>query len=128
MDRVEVSGRRRYKTTEEKRRIVEQTLTSTALVASLARQYGVNANQLFQWRKLYRSGQLGGQNAEGSPSVRLLPVSVDNDEPSEAEPHQSESCAPGLRMNIEICGRALISLEGAVDAAMVRAVVESLRG
>ena len=57
------SGRRRYWTAEEKRRIVEQTLSSTLSVASLARQHGVNANQLFYWRKLYRAGQLGGESA-----------------------------------------------------------------
>src|ERR1035438_7398818 len=62
-DGVEVaegaSGRRRYWTTEEKRRIVEQTLSSTLSVASLARQHGVNANQVFYWRKLFHAGQLG---------------------------------------------------------------------
>ena len=54
--------------------------------------------------------------------------SRENDEPSEVEPEQSESAAPGVTMNIEIPGRALVSLEGAVDAEIVRAVLESLRG
>ena len=40
-------GRRRYRTTEEKRRIVEQTLSSRVSVATVARQHGVNANQVF---------------------------------------------------------------------------------
>ena len=60
--------------------------------------------------------------------LRLLPVSVEGGEPSEAEPEQSVSAAPGLPMNIEIPGRALIGLEGAIDAVIVRAVLESLRG
>ena len=42
-----VSGRRRYWTTEEKLRIVEQTLSSTQSVAMIARHHGVNANQIF---------------------------------------------------------------------------------
>jgi transposase len=117
---------RRYWTTEEKRRIVEQTLSSSLSVASLARQHGMNANQLFYWRKLYRAGQLGEEMSAGSPSVRLLPISVEGEESS--EPEQSDSAAPKLTMNIEIPGRALISLEGAVDAKIVRAVLESLRG
>ena len=54
------SERRRYWTVEEKRRIVEQTFSSSLSVASLARQHGVNANQVFYWRKLYHAGQLGG--------------------------------------------------------------------
>jgi hypothetical protein len=33
-----------------------------------------------------------------------------------------------LTMNIEIPGHAVVSLEGAVDAEIVRAVLESLRG
>jgi len=123
------SRQRRYWTTEEKRRIVELTLSSTLSVASLARQHGVNANQVFYWRKLYHAGQLGRDEGIGQArSVQLLPVSVDRDEPSEAEPEQSESATPGLTINIEIPGRALVSLEGALDAAIVRAVLESLRG
>jgi transposase len=123
------SGRRRYWTAEEKRRIVEETFSSTLSVASLARQHGVNANQVFYWRKLYHAGQLGGDERIEQPrSVQLLPVSVDSDEPSEAEPEQSESATAGLTMNIEIPGRALVSLEGAIDAEIVRAVLESLRG
>jgi transposase-like protein len=43
------SGRRRYWTAEEKRRIVELTISSSQSVASLARQHGVNANQVFYW-------------------------------------------------------------------------------
>jgi transposase len=47
------SGRRRYWTPQEKRQIVEQTLSSGMSVASVAREHGVNANQVFYWRKLY---------------------------------------------------------------------------
>jgi transposase len=123
------SGRRRYWTVEEKRRIVKETLSSSLSVASLARQHGVNANQLFYWRKLFRAGQLGGDECVEHPrGVPLLPVCVDSSEPSEAVPEQSESVAAGLTMNIEIPGRALVSLEGAVDAGIIRAVLESLRG
>ena len=46
-------GKRRYRTLEEKRRIMEETLASETPVAIMARRHGVNANQLFQWRKLY---------------------------------------------------------------------------
>ena len=123
------SRQRRYWTTEEKRRIVEETLSSTLSVASLARQHGVNANQVFYWRKLYHAGQLcRDESIERPRSVQLLPISVDSGEASEAEPAQSESATPGLTINIEIPGRALVSLEGAVDAEIVRAVLESLRG
>ena len=122
------SERRRYRSAEEKRRIVEQTLSSGLSVASLARQHGVNANQLFYWRKLYHAGQLGGDQRSAEASVRLLPVSVESDKPFEAEAEQSGSAAPSITISIEIPGRALVSLEGAVDAKMIRTILESLRG
>lgn len=118
--------RRRLWTAEEKRRIVEQTLSSDSSVAVVARQHGVNANQVFYWRKLYRAGQLG--NNERPQDVRLLPVSVNDEELSRTWPEQNTPTRPGVCINIEIPGRALISVEGAVDVDMIRAVVESLRG
>jgi transposase len=127
------SGRRRFWTAEEKRRIVELTMSSSQSVASLARQHGVNANQVFYWRKLYHAGQLGGKTAADATSLRLLPVSVGDEEPSgakasETERDAHESAVPVVTLNIEIPGRALISLVGTVDAEIVRAVLESLRG
>lgn len=120
------SGRRRFWTTEEKLRIVAQTLSSTQSVAMVARQHGVNANQVFYWRKLYRAGQL--RNEGGEQQVRLLPVSVSDEPPAETEPGEAVSPAPGVTLNIEFPGRTLVSVEGAVDADIIRAVIESLRG
>jgi transposase len=129
----DASGRRLYWTAAEKRRIVELTISSSQSVASLARQHGVNANQVFYWRKLYHAGQLGGESSADAPGLRLLPVSVGNEEPAEADASETErdtheSADPPLTMNIEFPGGALVSLAGAVDAEIVRAVVESLRG
>ena len=124
---LEVSaGRRRYWTTQEKRQIVEQTLSSGVSVASVSREHGVNANQVFYWRKLYRAGQLGNDSAE--QQVRLLPVSLSDEQPAETEAEEATSPASGVTINIEFPGRTLVSVEGAVDAHIVRAVVESLRG
>src|SRR5271169_883142 len=124
---LEVGGvRRRYWTPQEKRQIVEQTLSSGTSVASVARGHGVNANQVFYWRKLYRVGQLGNDGVE--PQVRLLPVSVSDEQPAETEPEVATIPVPGVTINIEFPGRTLVSVEGAIDADIVRAVVESLRG
>src|SRR6202049_122515 len=57
----------------EKRRIVEQTLAAGGSVARVARAHGVNANQVFQWRRQYRRGLLRPGNTE---TVSLLPVRV----------------------------------------------------
>lgn len=129
MDAEVVGGgsvRRRLWTVDEKLRIVEQTLVSDASVAIVARQHGVNANQVFYWRKLYRAGQLG--NYEQAQGVRLLPVSVNDEGLASVAAEQGASTPQAVSINIEIPGRALVSVEGAVDAAIVRAVVESLRG
>jgi len=120
-------GRRRYWTPQEKRQIVEQTLSSGLSVASVAREHGVNANQVFYWRKLYRTGQLGSDGG-AEQQVRLLPVSVSDDQPAETEPDEATNPVPEVTINIEFPGRTLVSVEGAVDADIVRAVVESLRG
>ena len=119
-------GRRRYRTPQEKRQIVEQTLSAGMSVATGARGHGVNANQVFYWRKLYRAGQLVNDGVE--PQVRLLPVSVSDEQPAETEPEEATNPVPGVTINIEFPGRTLVSVEGAVDADIVRAVLESLRG
>jgi transposase-like protein len=81
---------------------VEQALSSSLSLASLARQHGANANQLFYWRTLYCAGQLGGEIGADSPGVRLIPVSVEVEESSDPKPEQRKVQLLGLRMNIEI--------------------------
>jgi transposase len=63
---------RQRRSMAEKRRIVEETLVEGASVARIARAHGVNANQVFGWRRLYLSGRLGEQKA----TMKLLPVRV----------------------------------------------------
>ena len=121
-------GKRRYRTMEEKRQIVEETLASETSVAIMARRHGVNANQLFQWRKLYQAGLLASSSSEVPVGgVRLLPVKV----ASQPEPRAQEATRDGSStgaIHIEFPGRALVSVEGHADASVVRAVLESLRG
>jgi transposase-like protein len=67
---VAATDRRRQWSVDEKRRIVEKTLVKGASVARVARAHGVNANQVFQWRRLYRKGRLGNR------AMKLLPATV----------------------------------------------------
>ena len=53
-----VSERRRWRSVAEKRRIVELTLVPGASVALVARAHGVNANQVFKWRRDFERGEL----------------------------------------------------------------------
>lgn len=50
------NGKRMGRTAEQKRRIVEATFEPGASIARVAREHGVNANQVFQWRHEYRKG------------------------------------------------------------------------
>jgi transposase len=129
---AESSGKRRYRTVEERRHIVEETLADGVSVAVVARRHGVNANQLFHWRKLYQAGMLepSAQKRQADPS-RLLPVTIVNETEPGEEPAAAgaSAAAPSSgAIHIEFPGRALVSLEGRVEAALVRAVLESLRG
>src|SRR6201990_1088433 len=71
------SGKRLRRTAEEKRRVVEATLAPGASISRVAREHGVNANQVFQWRYDYRKGALG---LKPRSHPELLPVTI------EAEP------------------------------------------
>jgi len=115
-------AKRIFRTTEEKRKIVEEALRSPHSVSVVARQHGLNSNQLFAWRKLYLNGQLE-PTVDSGTAVRLLPVSV-----SEEPKAPGLAVSSNITINIEIPGRALVSVEGQVSADIVRVVLESLRG
>jgi len=59
VDSVEVVGPRRRRSTGERLQIVEQSYVHGMSVARVARNYGINANQVFQWRRLQQDGFLG---------------------------------------------------------------------
>jgi transposase len=115
---------RRRRSAVERRRIVEETFESGSSVARVARKYGVNANQVFQWRTLYRKGGLGGTP---TTPVRLLPVSVaeEAEVPAEADEQAASTVAGTIR--IKLAGHASISVEGSVDPELIRVVLECLR-
>jgi len=50
--------RRRRRTPQEKLAIVQETFEAGKSVSLVARQYGVNANQVFAWRKQFQEGSL----------------------------------------------------------------------
>ena len=116
---------RQRRSIAEKRRIVEETLVEGASVARVARAHGINANQVFGWRRLYQAGRLG----ECKPVMKLLPVHVSE---SLAAPVPERGSAdfpkaqPGT-IHIEL-RQAQVRIEGSADAALVRVLLECLRG
>ena len=123
-----VRGVRRFRTDAEKRRMVEGALGSGESIAVMARHYGVNANQLFHWRKQYRAGLLGTASDEARHDMQLLSVTVSDDRPVESGHKRSSSEQPTGTIHIEFPGGALVSVRGEVDPSLVRAVLESVRG
>lgn len=116
---------------EEKRRIVELTLEPGASVARVAQAEGVNANQVFLWRRAYRNGEL----RSGDDPSALLPVLIGSDVASvpeiasEAEraPVVADPVQPSGAIHIELPGRAMISVERGADRALLRTILESLQ-
>jgi transposase len=111
----------------EKRRIAELTLEPGSSVALVARAHGVNANQVFKWRRALTRGELSDT---ATPSTSLLPVVVAS--PSETacdtgEGDGQERSAPSGSIHIEFPGRAMISVERGADPSLLRSILESLR-
>ena len=65
--------RRRRWTPEQKLEIVKQTNEPGSSVSMVARQFGISAGQLFQWRKAYLQGSLMavGANETAVPASEL---------------------------------------------------------
>jgi transposase len=113
---------RRWRSVSEKRQIVQLTLERGASVAEVARAHGVNANQVFKWRRAFERGEL----VEACSA--LLPVSISH--PTERAPEagteapQVQEASSGA-IHIELLGRAMISIESGADAVLVRSILES---
>lgn len=116
---------RRRRSAAERRLIVEETLGSGTSVARVAQKYGVNANQVFQWRRLYRDGHLGGAPESG---MKLLPVRVVGDDEAVKPARVAGTSVSAGAIHVELPGAVRIRFEGNVDPTMVRAVLASLRG
>jgi transposase-like protein len=56
--KVPPAAKRQRRSPEPKLKIVQETLAPGASVARVAQARGVNANQLLNWRRLYRQGLL----------------------------------------------------------------------
>jgi transposase len=120
---------------EKKRRIVEETFRPHASVARIAQAHGVNANQVFSWRKQYQQGLLGIT----PPNAALLPVQIadlalpeplsplsDQSEARRAIPPPAETKPTGI-IRLELA-QAKLHLEGVVDPVTLRTLLDRLLG
>ncbi len=122
-----ISNRQR-RSVADKRRIVELTFVDGAAVARVAREHGVNANQLFQWRRQYRAGRLGGAPVAAADTIKLLPVSVAAELNTLAAPVDEAPPISASAGTIHIkLPQAQIRIEGRADPVLLKVVLESLR-
>jgi transposase len=124
--KLKESRRRQFRSKEERRQIVEETLKPGASVSLIARAHDVNANQVFKWRKQYREGRLDTTPSGNSRNV-LLPVKIGDAPPivRRTSKHQPVKMGrPGI-IDIDL-GHARVRIEGAADPDSVRATLEGL--
>lgn len=81
--------RRRMRTPQEKQALVLEALQPGNSVAAVARKHGVNANLLFGWLRLHRSGLLNEQRR--GRSAPLLPVKIATPTLTPTEPTTSRA-------------------------------------
>jgi transposase len=102
-----------------RRQIVEETMKPGASVALVARAHGVNANQIFNWRKMYEEGRLD------TTSPTLLPVKLTDTVPVRSSPGKKPKRIKAGVIDIDL-GHARVRIEGAADPDCVRSTLESL--
>lgn len=116
--------KRIHRSAEEKRRIVEATFAPGTSIARVAREHGVNSNQVFQWRYEYRKGTLGGRS---KPVAKLLPVVMTEPEaPSSVAAVAPQANSSGT-IHVEFPDGISIHVARDTDLHLLRAVVEMLR-
>jgi transposase len=100
-----------------KREIVAASLVPGSSVSRVARQYDVNANQVFKWRKLYRD------DADGSAEApRLLPVMIAAEDDGVA----GQPAIGGEKIEIDVAGRYRVRIGGSFDGQALRRVLDVL--
>jgi transposase len=118
---------RRWRSVAEKRRIAELTFEPGASVALVARANGVNANQVFKWRRELKRGELTEPDVA---TTALLPVTLSAScktanvtRDAGAKEHPATSGA----IHIEFPGRVVISVKSGADPVLLKSILESLR-
>ena len=123
------SGRRRRFSTDDKARIIEETLVAGAVVSDVTRRHGLSPQQLFTWRRQARRPATESADGEGP---KFVPAVVDS-EPSDGahlrrgrERTRRANRTSGI-IEVEIDGVTVRVGRGA-EAKTVAAVLRALRG
>ena len=105
--------RRRRWSEEEKAGIVAESLEAETSISAVARRHGLHPNQLFGWRRQFRTGPTGAEPGAGGGG--FIPVVL-----SDAAP------VPVAPIDI-LVGGLTVRVSGPVDAETLRGVLDVAR-
>jgi len=115
-DPATLRRKRRSWALEQKRRIVEESLEEGASIAEVARRHGLNANQLFAWRR-----QFGAEPAAPMELAPILPVTIAPDTTAEYSDRGSNG-----QMEIVLAGGDRVIVWADVEMAALSRVLRAL--
>ena len=127
-ERADTLGRRvvprRFRSLEDKLKILADARTSGGSVAAIARKYGVNANLVFSWMRLEEQGLLQART-RGSPPP-LLAVTVTPDAGPAAATLSATPAAPAGHLEIALADGICVRVFGAVATEQIDRVLRLL--
>ena len=118
---ITATGRRRNRSWPEalKREIVAASYAPGSSVSTVARRYDVNANQVFNWRRLYRD-DLRAPAVRSAP--QLMPVVVTAEQAAVA----TQPSTVAETIEIDLAGKYRVRVSSRVDAQALRRVLDVL--
>lgn len=109
------SGKRRIRTLDEKRQIVEEVIRGDESVAVIARRHEVNANLLFSWKRQYEKGLLG------SKRTVLVPVKLQRKSSNTVRTVPNDEC-----VEIDLGAGKCVRLRGKLAVAILDRLLSQL--
>ena len=109
----------RQRSLEFKRALVALSLEPGISVARIAREHGVNVNQVFSWRSLYQQGRLGVPALMRDDG--LLPVLL---APTAPAPGKASADGDAIGTIVLELGQVLVRIDGQPNPAVLAQVLD----
>ncbi|MBX5463888.1 MAG: transposase [Steroidobacteraceae bacterium] len=117
--------RRRLRSDVEKVKIVEALMKPGASGPEISARYGVHTSLLYRWRRQHEQGLLASKG-RSARTARLIPVSIGDSSPKQADPMAVDAVRSPARIEISLSGGRQVQIHGAVDQTTLRAVLQEL--
>ncbi|HQT62840.1 IS66-like element accessory protein TnpA [Acidiphilium sp.] len=124
-----VERRRRWRD-EDKLRIVSEAEAPGAVFAEVARRHDISRGQLWSWRRLVRTGELGLVSTPAEflpvhvapePSAAVMIAGAEDTDPASVVTPRSQG-----RIEVRLAGGAHVVIEGMVAPAVISATLKAL--